>query len=89
MSRCSSWDTKHRCISGFFAAYPTPSTFLEKVVKGEEVSACKEIVHSLGLFDDRLKGLVAITQAFLLGGDAFAVDLGEHKILNPNPNPTP
>jgi hypothetical protein len=31
------------------------------------VSACKEIVHSLGLFDDRLKGLVAITQAFLLG----------------------
>ena len=43
MSRCSSWDTKHRCISGFFAAYPTPSAFLEKVVKGEEVSACKEI----------------------------------------------
>ena len=30
MSRCSSWDTKHRCISGFFAAYPTPSAFLEK-----------------------------------------------------------
>jgi methyl-CpG-binding domain protein 4 len=30
-SRCSSWDTKHRCISGFFQAYPTPSAFLEKV----------------------------------------------------------
>ena len=30
MSRCSSWSTKHRCISGFFAAYPTPSAFLEQ-----------------------------------------------------------
>ena len=89
MSRCSSWHTKHTCISNFFSAYPTPSAFLQLVVKDGEVSACREVIYSLGLFDDRLKSLTSITQAFLLGGDAFAVDLGEHKILNPNPNPTP
>ena len=50
------------------------------MVKGEDAASCKEIVHSLGLFDDRLKGIIGITQAFLLGGDAFAVDLGENKI---------
>ena len=80
MSRCSSWHTKHTCISNFFSAYPTPSAFLQLVVKDGEVSACREVVYSLGLFDDRLKSLTSITQAFLLGGDVFSVDLKEHKI---------
>ena len=83
MSRCSSWQTKHRCISGFFEAYPTPSAFWQSVVLSAEADGLGElngIVHSLGLFDDRLKGLVGITEAFLLGGDEFMVDLKEHKI---------
>ena len=80
MSRVSSWSTKHRCISGFFQAYHSPSAFLEQVVKQGKHSALKEIIASLGLFDDRLKGLVGITEAFLLGDDEFMVDLKEHKI---------
>ena len=36
MSRCSSWQTKHRCISGFFEAYPTPSAFWQSVVLSAE-----------------------------------------------------
>ena len=80
MSRVSSWATKHRCISAFFSAFPTPSDFLESVVERGEHSALKGMINSLGLFDDRLKGLVAITEAFLLGDDEFMVDLKEHKI---------
>ena len=56
-------------------AQPESCLCLVQVVKGGDAASCKAVVHSLGLFDDRLKGLVAITQAFLLGSDAFAVDL--------------
>ena len=80
MSRVSSWATKHRCISGFFEAFPSPSVVLEQVVNQGQHGALKEIIASLGLFDDRLKGLVGITEAFLLGDDAFMVDLKENKI---------
>ena len=34
-------------------------------------------MHSLGLFYDRLKALTAITTAFLLGDDHFAVSDGD------------
>ena len=82
MSRVSSWATKHRCISYFFSAFPTPSDFLETVVRQSQMDDLKTGIGSLGLFDDRLKGLIAITEAFLLGGDRFAVDLDPkgHKI---------
>lgn len=79
MSRCSSWATKHRCISAFFEFAPTPSVFLDRVVRGSEAGALKEVIFSLGLFDDRVRSLVSITQAFLNAGE-FAVDLAEHKI---------
>jgi len=85
MSRVSSWETKHRCISAFFSTYPTPTAFMSSVVTAGEHAALRELVNSLGLFDDRLKSLTAITTAFLLpaegAGDAFEVGLKEpHKI---------
>mmetsp|Transcript_2962 Transcript_2962/g.9254 ORF Transcript_2962/g.9254 Transcript_2962/m.9254 type:complete len:224 (-) Transcript_2962:240-911(-) len=63
MSRVSSWDTKHRCISNFFAAYPTPSDFASET----DESNIQTAIHSLGLFHDRLKSLVALTDHFLRG----------------------
>lgn len=43
--------------------------------------ALRERINSLGLFDDRLKSLTAITRAFLLGADAFEVGLAPpHKV---------
>jgi methyl-CpG-binding domain protein 4 len=81
MSRVSSWDTKHRCISAFFGAYPTPSAFAQSVVERAETAALRELINSLGLFDDRLRSLTAITTAFLAGADAFDVGLQPpHKI---------
>mmetsp|Transcript_23920 Transcript_23920/g.40687 ORF Transcript_23920/g.40687 Transcript_23920/m.40687 type:complete len:387 (-) Transcript_23920:299-1459(-) len=61
MSRVSSLDTKHKCISSFFALYPTPSDFLAET----DWSRVKGAIHSLGLFDDRLKSLTALTTRFL------------------------
>jgi methyl-CpG-binding domain protein 4 len=61
MSRVSSLDTKHKCISAFFALYPTPSAFLIET----DWSRVKDAIHSLGLFDDRLKSLIALTTRFL------------------------
>lgn len=81
MSRVSSWDTKHRCISAFFGAYPTPSAFAQLVVERSETAALRALINSLGLFDDRLRSLTAITTAFLAGADAFDVTLQPaHKI---------
>jgi hypothetical protein len=51
-----------------------------QVVREGEMAELRAGIGSLGLFDDRIKGLIAITEAFLLGDDAFAVDLKEHKI---------
>ena len=64
-----------RCISAFFSAYPTPSAFASAVIDSGDTSALRELVHSLGLFDDRLRSLTAITTAFLSGPDAFTVGL--------------
>ena len=78
MSRVSSWETKHNCISAFFALYPTPSTFLEET----DWSRVKKEINSLGLFDDRLKSLISLTTRFI-EADEFKVDpdpKSEHKI---------
>lgn len=71
MSRVSSWETKHRCISAFFGAYPTPTAFAQSVVERGETAELRAMINSLGLFDDRLRSLAAITTAFLAGPDRF------------------
>merc|ERR1719155_435544 len=63
MSRVSSWNTKHTCISNFFAKYPTPTAFADE----RDYSKVKKEIHSLGLFDDRLRSLVSLTETFLHG----------------------
>ena len=63
MSRVSSWKTKHECISAFFEKYPTPTAFAEESKPANVLTAIK----SLGLFDDRLRSLVALTDTFLRG----------------------
>ena len=51
------------------------------MVLAGETAELKPIIHSLGLFEDRLKSLVNVTRAFLFGNDAFEVGLeGEHLI---------
>jgi len=67
MSRVSSWNTKHTCISSFFERYATPSAFAGET----QWSRVKDVINPLGLFDDRLKSLVALTKAFLTGFDDF------------------
>jgi len=69
MSRVSSIDTKHRCISAFFSLYPTPTAFLEE----EDWSRVRGAINPLGLFDDRLKSLTALTTRFI-EADVFDVD---------------
>lgn len=78
MSRVSSWDTKHNCISAFFSLYSTPTAFLLET----NWSRVKGVIHSLGLFDDRLKSLIALTTKFL-EAPVFTVcpdPKSEHKI---------
>ena len=92
MSRVSSWDTKHTCISAFFAKYPTPSAFADE----RDWASVKTAIHSLGLFDDRLRSLTSLTDAFLRGAplakneraDEFKVELDRkspHKIHGVGP----
>jgi len=63
MSRVSSWKTKHECISAFFEKYPTPTAFAEESDSNNIFGA----IRSLGLFDDRLRSLVALTDTYLRG----------------------
>lgn len=60
MSRVSSRKIKHDTVAAFFAAYPTPSSFLDS-----EAADVLKILKPLGLFPYRMKSLVAITQRFL------------------------
>ena len=82
MSRVSSGATKHRCLAAFFALYPQPSAFLAAATEEKgSLAPLREAIHSLGLFDDRLKSLVAIARHFLHSADAFDVGLKPpHKI---------
>ena len=61
MSRVSSAETKHRCIEGFFAAFPTPSACMENC----EPATCLPIIDSLALFENRYTSIVDITRRFL------------------------
>ena len=73
----SSWATKHKCVAGFFAAFPTPTSFNERAQSPEVV---REVIGPLGLFDNRMKGLVSLTNRFL-SASTFSVGLEpENKI---------
>jgi len=71
MSRVSSAAVKHRCISGFFEKFPTPSSFHTNA-KPDEVF---EIISSLGLFPNRMRSLVEVTTRFLTCAGRFEVGL--------------
>ena len=74
MSRVSSWETKHTCISAFFKQYPTPSDLQQA-----DPSVVREIMHPLGLFENRMKALLSLNHHFLTRPE-FKVDLKENKI---------
>lgn len=54
--------TVHSSASTLTPNTRQPSVFLETVVRRNELERAREIMHSLGLFDDRLKGLIGVTQ---------------------------
>ena len=60
MSRVSSHATKSRCVAAFFERYPTPSEALDA-----EAGDLQAILGPLGLFPNRLKSLVAVSERFL------------------------
>jgi len=60
MSRVSSHATKSRCVAAFFERYPTPSIALDA-----EAGELQGILAPLGLFPNRLKSLVAVSERFL------------------------
>ncbi|QDZ22488.1 hypothetical protein A3770_07p50060 [Chloropicon primus] len=60
MSRVSSWETKHSAIAEFFRVFPTPSDFSE-----QDPDLARGVMHPLGLFDNRYKALVSLTNRFL------------------------
>lgn len=68
MSRVSSWETKYRCISEFFKAYPTPSAALR--ANADDIF---EIIKSLGLFPGRMRSIVEVTTKFLTHPGEFTV----------------
>eukprot|EP00947_MAST-08B_sp_MAST-8B-sp1_P002469 g2469.t1 len=77
MSRVSSWQTKHKCVSAFFARFPTPSALL--VDEDDEtggsggsgssgqaiIDTLEEIMRPLGLFANRLKGVLSVAERFI------------------------
>ena len=69
MSRVSSADVKHRCISGFFEKFPTPTSFH----KSATPDTVFEIIRPLGLFPNRM--LVELTTRFLSECGKFEVGL--------------
>jgi len=60
MSRVSSQSTKSTALAAFFALAPTPSALLDA-----EASSLQAAMHPLGLFDNRLKALIAVSERFL------------------------
>ena len=75
MSRVGSAPVKERCLAAFFAQYPTPTDFLNG-----NPADMEPLIHSLGLFPDRLAAMTAITQKWMAPG-VFQIDTqGEHKI---------
>ena len=83
MSRVSSWDTKHNCISAFFERYPNPSALLHET----NWQRVRQVINLLGLFDDRLQSLTALTTRFF-EHDQFELDpnpKSEHKVRGIGP----
>ena len=60
MSRVSSHETKTRVIAAFFARYPTPSHVLDA-----DPAEALPLMNPLGLFDNRFRSVVAISQSFV------------------------
>ena len=60
MSRVSSVDVKTRSIGSFFQHYPTPSAAIEA-----NPADVLKLISGLGLFENRWRSVVAITQRFL------------------------
>ena len=77
MTRVSSAETKHRCIEGFFAEFPTPTRCLEHAT----AESVQPIIASLGLFPGRYKGIVDITRRFLMDPEFNCERKGEQKIF--------
>ena len=82
MSRVSSHTTKVRCLTAFFARFPTPS---ELLALGAEDSAergasvVRPLIASLGLFANRFSALLDIAEA-ICSRPLFVVDLKGGKI---------
>lgn len=60
MSRVSSAKVKTEVIAAFFAACPTPSALLDQTPE-----TLKAIMNPLGLFENRVQSLVALSQRYL------------------------
>jgi len=60
MSRVSSASVKTHAIDGFFAKYPTPTDVMQS-----DPAHAFEILKPLGLFENRWKGVIEISTAFL------------------------
>ena len=81
MSRVSSWETKSRCIDGFFSNWPTPSALM-----GAKAAEVEQVIYPLGLFHEaRWPALVAISTRFL---EMPRFDIGLDK-EPPTPQPRP
>ena len=98
MSRVSSAEVKDRCLGGFFQACPTPSALLDT-----DPATLLPILRSLGLFPNRMAGVLDVTQRFIdlpefdvgLQGDLKIKGVGEfgyHSYLifcrDENPHPS-
>ena len=58
-ARLLGWPAQHKAISAFFELCPTPSSFMEASARPETILAA---IKPLGLFDQRMIGLVAVSQ---------------------------
>ena len=88
MSRVASHRTKHEATSAFFSTFDTPTSFMEMASAAGDPSSehrptltlCKEIMHPLGLFDNRFRALVSLSEAWLTKPE-FAIEAkGPNKV---------
>ena len=75
MSRVSSHTVKANAVSSFFEEWPTPTAALAAAPE-----QLQRILHPLGLFDNRVQSIVAVSERFLIA-PVFTIELkGENKI---------
>ena len=70
MSRVSSASVKERAVAGFFASWPTPSDALEA-----EPADVLAVLSPLGLFENRWRSVLAISERFVTMVPRFEVGL--------------